>query len=91
VQNEDDSSVKIERDEASGRNTFTGYGAGYVEVNRARHTQSLVVGGDRIVADWPARSVQALSADHMAAIVELAPASCAIFIDGLENPLKSSA
>ena len=65
--------MKIERDEATGRNTFTGYGAGYVEVNRARHTQSLVVGGDRIVADWPARSVESLSADHMAAIVELAP------------------
>jgi uncharacterized protein len=65
--------LKIERDEATGRNTFTGYGAGYVEVNRARHTQSLVVGGDRIVAEWPARSVESLSADHMAAIVELAP------------------
>jgi uncharacterized protein len=65
--------LKIERDEATGRNTFTGYGAGYVEVNRARHTQSLVVGGDRIVADWPARTIEALSADHMAAIVELAP------------------
>jgi uncharacterized protein len=65
--------LKIERDEATGRNAFTGYGVGYVEVNRARHTQSLVVGGDRIVADWPAHSVEALSADHMAAIVELAP------------------
>jgi uncharacterized protein len=65
--------LKIERDEATGRNTFTGYGAGYVEVNRARHTQSLVVGGDRIVADWPARTIEGLSADHMAAIVELAP------------------
>ena len=65
--------MKIERDEATGRNTFTGYGAGYVEINRARHTQSLVVGGERIVADWPARSIESLSADHMAAIVELAP------------------
>src|SRR5687768_17606601 len=65
--------VKIERDEAAGRNTFTGYGDGYVEVNRARHTESLVVGGDRLIADWPAAAVESLSADHMAAIVELKP------------------
>jgi uncharacterized protein len=65
--------VKIERDEAPGRNTFTGYGEGYVEVNRTRHSASLVVAGDRLVTDWPAASLESLSADHLAAIVELAP------------------
>jgi uncharacterized protein len=65
--------VKIERDEAPGRNTFTGYGEGYVEVNRTRHSASLVVAGDRLVTDWPAASLESLSADHFAAIVELAP------------------
>lgn len=65
--------MKIERDEVTGRNTFTGYGVGYVEVNRMRHTQSLVVAGERIVSGWPAASIEALTADHMAAIVELGP------------------
>jgi uncharacterized protein len=65
--------VKIERDEAQGRNTFTGYGEGYVEVNRARHSSSLVVSANRIVTDWPAASLESLGADHFAAIVELAP------------------
>jgi uncharacterized protein len=65
--------VKIERDEAQGRNTFTGYGEGYVEVNRVRHSSSLVVSGNRLVTDWPAASVESLGADHFAAIVELAP------------------
>jgi uncharacterized protein len=65
--------VKIERDEAQGRNTFTGYGEGYVEVNRKRHSSSLVVSGDRIVTDWPAASLESLAADHLAAIVELKP------------------
>lgn len=65
--------MKIEREQAEGRNTFTGYGEGYVEVNRARHTESLVVSGDRLIAEWPAASVESLSADHMAAIVELKP------------------
>ena len=65
--------MKIEREQATGRNTFTGYGKGYVEVGGARHSESLVVSGDRLVTSWPAHSVAALCADHMAAIVELKP------------------
>ena len=65
--------MKIERDQPDGRNSFTGYGDGYVEVNKVRYRESLVVSGERLVTDWPARSVDTLSGDHMAAIVELAP------------------
>ena len=65
--------MKFERDPGDGRNTFTGYGAGYVEVNRVRHAHSLVVGGDELLLDWPAASVQLLNADHIAALVALAP------------------
>jgi uncharacterized protein len=65
--------MKFHRDDAQGRNTFTGYGEGYVEVNRARHSSSLVVTGDRLVTDWPAAAVGALAPDHIAAIVELRP------------------
>ncbi|HET6265964.1 MAG TPA: Mth938-like domain-containing protein [Usitatibacter sp.] len=65
--------MKIEREQAEGRNMFTGYGEGYVEVNRARHSSSLVVAGDRLVTDWPVTSVEALGADHLAAIAELKP------------------
>ena len=66
--------MKIEREQSEGRNAFTGYGDGYVEVSGTRYRESLVVSPDRLVVDWPARSVEALSADHIAAIVELAPA-----------------
>ena len=65
--------MKIEREQAEGKNLFTGYGEGYVEVNRARHSASLVVNGERLVTDWPAASIEALTADHLAAIVELKP------------------
>ena len=65
--------MKIERDQAEGRNTFTGYGEGYVEVNRKRHFASLVVSGERVVTDWPATSLESLGADHLAAIAELKP------------------
>jgi uncharacterized protein len=65
--------VKIERDDAQGRNTFTGYGEGYVEVNLRRYSSSLVVAGERVITSWPAASLESLTADHLAAIVELAP------------------
>jgi uncharacterized protein len=65
--------MKFHQERAEGRNSFTGYGEGYVEINRARHTASLVVSGERVVTDWPVTSVEGLAADHMAAIVELKP------------------
>jgi uncharacterized protein len=65
--------LKIEREQAAGRNLFTGYGDGYVEVNGTRFRQSLVVTPERIVEAWPIASVDELQADHMAAIVELKP------------------
>jgi uncharacterized protein len=65
--------VKIEREQAEGRNLFTGYGEGWVEVNRQRYAGSVVVSGDRITADWPLASVGELAPDHLAAILELKP------------------
>jgi uncharacterized protein len=65
--------VKIEREQAEGRNLFTGYGEGYVAVNGARHSGSLVVSGERLVTDWPARALEDLKPDHLAAIIELKP------------------
>jgi len=65
--------VKIAQDRVEGSNAFTGYGEGWVEVNRTRHHASLVVSASRLITDWPATSVEALGADHLAAIVELEP------------------
>ena len=65
--------MKIEREQAEGRNMFTGYGAGYVEVNRTRYTESLVVGAEQLVTNWPLVSVDALAADHFAAVMEMKP------------------
>lgn len=65
--------MKFEREQPDGRNAFTGYGDGYVEVNRTRHQASLVVSGERLITDWPVVDVEGLAADHMAAIVALRP------------------
>jgi uncharacterized protein len=65
--------LKFHLEQTAGKNAFTGYGEGYVAVNGTPHHESLVVSGERLVTGWPARSVQSLSADHLAAIVELRP------------------
>ena len=65
--------MKFEREQVDGRNAFTGYGEGYVEVNRTRHQASLVVSGETLITDWPVADVEGLAADHMAAIVALKP------------------
>ena len=65
--------MKIEREQPDGRNAFTGYGEGYVEVNKTKYHKSLVVSAERVIDDWPAEEIGALSADHLAAILELRP------------------
>jgi uncharacterized protein len=65
--------LKLHLSRADGLNTFTAYGPGYVAVNGHRHHRSLVVLPDRIIEDWPASSVEALTAEHLAALVAHAP------------------
>jgi len=65
--------LKFHLDQTGGKNAFTGYGEGYVAVNGQRHQASLVVSAERVITAWPARSVESLTADHLAAIIELAP------------------
>ena len=65
--------MKFEREQIGGKNAFTGYGEGYVLLNGARHESSLVVSGERVITDWPVESVRALSGDHVAVILEMAP------------------
>ena len=64
--------MKIEREQVPGRNTFTGYGPGYVEVNRERHAASVVVTGEQVIP-WSVRSADALTRADLDLIVEMAP------------------
>ncbi|MGE5616995.1 MAG: Mth938-like domain-containing protein [Bacillota bacterium] len=64
--------MKIERDAPDGRNTFTAYGEGYVDVNRVRYTGSVVVNGDT-VSGWAATSVETLSPEQVEAVAALRP------------------
>jgi uncharacterized protein len=63
--------VKLHRSDAIGRNAITGYGEGYVLVNQARHERTLVVLADQLVTDWAASTFEALTAEHLAALLAL--------------------
>ena len=65
--------MKFTREQAEGRNSFTGYGEGYVEVNHRRHVASLLVTGDRVVTDWPVAGVAALAPAQLEAIAAMGP------------------
>jgi uncharacterized protein len=64
--------MKIDRIAAEGRNLFTGYGEGYVEVNGRRIASSAIVTGNTL-AEWAVESVDALKPEHIAALLEKKP------------------
>ncbi|HKW39600.1 MAG TPA: Mth938-like domain-containing protein [Burkholderiales bacterium] len=71
--------MKLHLEPAGARNTFTGYGEGYVMVNGERFERSVVVLPERILADWPPRSFDALAPEHLSALEGL---GCEILLLG---------
>ena len=65
--------MKLHLSNISGINAFTGYGEGYVMVNRQRYEQSLVVQPDRLLTDWQPVGFDALEAADFARLAELKP------------------
>ena len=65
--------MKLHLSDISGSNVFTGYGEGYVMINRQRHERSLVVLRDRLVTDWQPAAFDELEPRHFAALAELEP------------------
>jgi uncharacterized protein len=65
--------MKLQLTRAEGQNQFTGYGDGYVSINHERHERSILVSPDRPVLDWAPESFDALSAAHLAAVLDLKP------------------
>jgi uncharacterized protein len=63
--------LKLHLEPATAKNAITGYGEGYVMVNRQRFERSLVVLPERIISDWPATSFEALAPEHLAALAGL--------------------
>jgi len=65
--------LKLHLSNISGINVFTGYGEGYVMVNRQRYAQNLAVMPDRILADWQPAGFDQLMAADFSVLAGLAP------------------
>ncbi len=65
--------MKLHLTQSEGNNLITGYGDDYIEVNKQRYSQAVVVMADRLSLDWPASSFDALSEAHFNALLALAP------------------
>jgi uncharacterized protein len=65
--------MKLQSDVNASLNTVTGYGDGYVEINRLRFESALILQPEGEVLDWPAASFEALAAEHFEALLEHAP------------------
>ena len=77
--------MKLHLESAGAQNTFTGYGEGYVMVNARRIERSVVVLPDRILADWPPASFEALAPEHFEALEGL---GCEIVLLGTGPKLR---
>jgi uncharacterized protein len=65
--------LKLHLSGFSEQNMFTGYGTGYVMVNRTRYEHNLIILPDRIIEDWQALTFEQLTADHFESLLPLQP------------------
>jgi uncharacterized protein len=64
--------MKLQLQAASGQNTVTGYGPGYIEINRQRHHASLVLLPDQM-ADWGLAGFDALAEADFRRLLDFRP------------------
>ncbi|MFM9967108.1 MAG: Mth938-like domain-containing protein [Burkholderiales bacterium] len=63
--------MKLHLAQSGDINLITGYGEGFIEVNRQRYERPLVVLRDRVWTEWSATSFEALTADDLDALAKL--------------------
>ena len=65
--------MKLQSDPHFGANTITGYGDGFVEINKTPYTHAVLLSSDGAISDWPVQSYEGLEATHFAQMVDLKP------------------
>lgn len=56
--------MKLHADQPNALNTVTGYGPGYIEINKVRYTHSVLVMPEGEVLAWPASRFEDLAAEQ---------------------------
>ena len=57
--------MKLHAERPQGPNAITAFGPGFVTINGRMHQASLIVGHDRLPADWPVAKLEDLSDEHL--------------------------
>ena len=65
--------MKLQSDPHSGANTITGYGDGYVEINKTPYDHAVVLRSDGAISEWPVKNFVELAASHFLQLIDLKP------------------
>ena len=65
--------MKLHLTTAENNYLITGYAKSYVEVNKQRYTQNLVIMSDKLILDWSATDFANLTEAHFAQILAIKP------------------
>lgn len=65
--------MKLHLTTAENNNLVTGYGEDFIEINKTRYAQNLIVLANELILDWNVSSFDALTAENFANVVKLNP------------------
>jgi uncharacterized protein len=65
--------MKLHLTTAENHYLITGYSADFVEINKQRYVQNLIVMADKLILDWQATDFTSLTEAHFAQIIDLKP------------------
>jgi uncharacterized protein len=65
--------LKLQSDPHSGANTITGYGDGYIEINKIPYSHAVLLSSDGEILEWDVKSFEELSSSDFAQMASLKP------------------
>jgi uncharacterized protein len=65
--------VKLQSDPHSGANTITGYGDGYIEINKIPYSHAVLLSSDGEILEWAVKSFDELSPVDFTQMASLRP------------------
>ena len=65
--------MKVQSDPHSGANTITGYGDGYIEINKIPYSHAVLLSSDGEILEWPLKSFEELSPADFSQMASLKP------------------
>ncbi len=63
--------MKLQSDPHSGANTITGYGDGYVEINKTPYAHAVVLSSDGAISEWPVQNFESLESKDFSQLIDL--------------------